>query len=318
MLVIFLGELDAQEIHFSQFNNNQLLINPAYAGHFDGNVRLGASYRSQGASISIPYTTYSGWGDVHVEPKWLNNSSIGLGLCVYNDNAGEGSLQTTSGYFSASLTKGFNRDNSIRATLGFSVGFINRSVDISKLVFDNQWNGTIFDPGIASGEPSGNSLFVPDINVGTIFCWDINDKLHTNVGAAMHHVNRPNLSFYDAENKLDYKFIINGMVKARINDMIQLNPGIYFSNQVDVNEVIIGSNLLFIKEDFRFLTGLWYRLERDIIPHLGLIYHDFILEFSYDINISKLHIASNYRGGIEISLVKTFSYQKNHMGCNEF
>jgi len=319
MFVIFLGEINAQEIHFSQFNNNQLLINPAFAGHFDGNIRIGGSYRSQGASISVPYTTYSAWGDVHLEPEKISNSSIGLGLCIYNDNAGEGSLSTTSGYFTASFTKGFNHDNSFRATLGFSIGFINRSINFSKLVFDNQWNGTIFDPDIASHEPyMGNTLFAPDFNFGGIVCWDINEKLHTNAGVAMHHINKPNLTFYDAENRLEYKLIFHGLVKMRVSDLIQVNPGIYFSNQVDINEVIIGSNLLLIKEDLKLITGLWYRVERDIIPHIGIIYKDFIVEFSYDINVSKLHIASNYRGGLEISIVKTFSTKPNRLGCNEF
>ncbi len=319
VLMVFLGDITAQEIHFSQFANNELLINPAFAGHFYGNIRVGASYRGQGASISVPYTTYSGWGDVHIEPKNINRSSIGLGFCIYNDNAGEGSLQTTSGYFTASFTKGFNHDNSIRAALGFSIGIINRSINFSKLVFDNQWNGTIFDPNIASHEPyTASSIFAPDFNFGGIFCWDINEKFHANAGAAMHHINQPKLTFYDAENRVGFKLVFHGLLKAQINDLLQVNPGIFYSNQVGINEIIIGSNILFVKEDLKLITGLWYRVERDIIPHIGIIYHDFILEFSYDINVSKLHIASNYRGGLEISIIKTFSFKQNRMKCNEF
>src|ERR1041385_2662566 len=41
----------AQDIHFSQFNENPMHINPAYTGMFDGLFRVTMNYRSQWASM---------------------------------------------------------------------------------------------------------------------------------------------------------------------------------------------------------------------------------------------------------------------------
>lgn len=311
--------IHAQEIHFSQITNHQLLINPAYTGHFNGDFRIGTGYRSQGESLSVPYKTFSAWGDYRHEFAKSESSAIGLGLYLYNDNAGEGNLQTASGYLSASFIKGFNADNSFRAALGFSVGVINRTINMPGLVFDTQWNGTIFDPNIANGEPfTGNSLFAPDFNFGGLICWEINENLYTSIGSALYHINKPKLTFYEAENRLEPRLVIHALVKNRINDQLQINPGFYYSAQQGVDVVLFGANLLIIEHDLKFLTGLWYRYERDIIPHLGVIVRDFLIEFSYDVNVSKMHIASNYRGGFEISLVKIFSTKQPGYRCSEF
>jgi len=111
---------------------------------------------------------------------------------------------------------------------------------------------------------------------------------------------------------------LHAMAKQKIGENYQLIPGIYFANQQGVNEILAGTNFLIIQNEMKFITGLWYRFERDIIPHAGIMINGFIAEFSYDINVSKLHIASNYRGGIEISIVKTISVNNGRTKCYGF
>ncbi|HPE58618.1 MAG TPA: PorP/SprF family type IX secretion system membrane protein [Bacteroidales bacterium] len=311
--------LNGQEIHFSQINHPEILINPACTGHFTGNFRIGTGFRSQSKSVSIPYETFTAWGDYLHEFKKPERSSLGLGVFLYDDNAGEGSLHTTSGYITVSVIKGFNQDNSFKAALGFSVGIINRTINISRLVFDSQWNGTFFDPSISSGEPfSGNSLFAPDFNFGGLACWEISKNLQTSIGTSLMHINRPKLTFYEVENRLEHRLIVHGTAKHRINEWLQVNPGFYYSSQQGVDIMMFGANMLIIKENMKFLTGLWYRFERDIIPHLGVMAKNFLIEFSYDVNVSKLHLASNYHGGFEISLITIFSKKPSRYGCSDF
>lgn len=319
LLVLFFFNLNSQEIHFSQILNNPLFLNPASTGLFDGDFRIGTSYRNQGSKISVPYSTYSAWGDAHFEAGNSGNTAFGLGLSFFNDNAGEGSLNTTSGYLNAALIRGFNANNSFRASLGFSIGAINRSVDFSKLVFDNQWNGTVFDPDIGHGENfTSNSIFAPDFNVGGIICWDINDRYRSTFGVSMAHVNKPKLSFYSEGYRLKNKFSFHGLMQIKLNEQIYLLPGACYTIQEFANEAMAGTNLYIVSDSFRFISGLWYRHERDIIPQIGIFMDDFTLQFSYDINISKLHIANNYRGGVEIAIFKTFVTQKKYPGCNVF
>ncbi len=309
----------AQEIHFSQITNHHLLINPANTGHIGSDMRLGSGYRSQGISISSPYITHSAWADMQRDFKNLDKSTIGLGILMYNDIAGESSLRNTSAYASASFVKGFNRYNTIRAALGFSLGMINRSLSLSELFFDSQWNGSFFDPDLPSDESIvNNSIAVPDFNFGSLIFWEINANTFSNFGIALHHINQPNLSFYGNNNRLAPKLVFHAQLKSRLSDKIQIDPGVYYAMQQGVDELVFGSNVLFVKHQLMLLAGLWYRYERDIIPHIGLIYKDFLLEFSYDINVSKLHHATNYRGGFEIAIVKTFYFKKKQNPCDDF
>jgi hypothetical protein len=54
----------AQDIHFTQFDMQPLIINPAFTGMFDGKVRAGAIYRNQWASVTVPYVTFGGYADL--------------------------------------------------------------------------------------------------------------------------------------------------------------------------------------------------------------------------------------------------------------
>lgn len=319
VLLLFIFQLHAQEVHFSQFYNNPLLFNPALAGHFDGSLRLGAAYRNQGAAISVPYTTYSAWGDAHLEPERLQRSAIGTGLHLYNDNAGDGGLSTTSGTFAASFIRSFNGDNTVKAALGFSIGILNRKINFSKLIFDNQWNGTVFDPNVASGEPfTSSSIFAPDFNFGGVVCWKINEKINTNIGLAMHHINRPKLTFYDDENRLEQKIVAHAQVFVQVDETFEIRPAVFFATQQGANELMAGADLFIHRGDVALIAGLWYRLERDIIPSVGININGLVVQFSYDVNVSRLHLASNYRGGMEITLIKTLTLTANKNACHGF
>ena len=47
-----------QDIHWSQFNDNQLYQNPAHTGHFDGDYRFIGNYRDQWRSVTVPFSTF--------------------------------------------------------------------------------------------------------------------------------------------------------------------------------------------------------------------------------------------------------------------
>ena len=47
----------SQDIHWSQFNDNQLFQNPGHAGHFDGDYRFIGNYRDQWRSVTVPFST---------------------------------------------------------------------------------------------------------------------------------------------------------------------------------------------------------------------------------------------------------------------
>ncbi len=325
VIIVFPTDSISQDIHFSQFYNSPGTLNPALTGdisyrEFDENLfRVGGNFKNQGAAISAPYRTYSVFADASVGTQRMKRGQMGFGLLLYNDKAGDGSLQNSSVMLSFAYTQGFNRFNTFRATLGFSVGFINRNVDVTKLVFDNQWDGVVFDPDLSNGENfASNSVFAFNFNFGGLITYKINRSLILKAGAALSHINKPHISFYDADNRINQKFIVHANVNIKAGDNLLIYPGVMYSVQASASELIFGSNFTLTKRDVQLILGIWYRLNRDFVPLAGLKYHRYQLTISYDVNASPLRATSNYQGGIEISLIMVF--QKNYKGipCSDF
>ncbi len=302
----------AQDVHYSQMYNTPLYINPALTGNHECDFRAGANFRQQAASFTVPFETYTAWGDGRLYPGFLSRRSwIGLGGHFYYDNAGDGELKKIQGMGFFSFSQGFNSDNSLYGSLGVGVGVTNRSIDMTKLIFDNQWDpiNLEFNPDLSTGEPlSTNSIFYFDFNLGIMVHQLVSEKLQYEVGASISHINRPQESFFGEPNKVGMKYIVHGDVEWLLSSRILLQPAVYFIFQENVTETNIGANLVFGATSVKLLAGLWTRVGRDIIPTLGIEYSSLNLMFSYDVNISQQHAASNYRGGFEISLVKRFCY----------
>ena len=83
-------KLFAQDPEFTQFYANPLYLNPAMAGTAIC-PRFSLNYRNQWPAISGTYVTYSASYDQHFE-----GIKGGLGILVYDDRAGQGTLNTFS------------------------------------------------------------------------------------------------------------------------------------------------------------------------------------------------------------------------------
>jgi hypothetical protein len=58
-----------------------------------------------------------------------------------------------------------------------------------------------------------------------------------------------------------------------------------------------------------FYLGSWYRLKDAVNPYVGMEINGFTVGLTYDMNVSTLKPASNYRGGMEISVI--YIHRKN-------
>ena len=61
----------AQDIHFSQFNNSPLNLNPAQTGLFNGDWRFVGNLRNQWSSVPVPYRTFSLSTDTTLENDFM-------------------------------------------------------------------------------------------------------------------------------------------------------------------------------------------------------------------------------------------------------
>src|ERR1700744_5202325 len=86
-LALTMHTVDAQDIHFTQFNAAPLIINPAFTGNFDGQYRVAAIYRNQWQSVTVPYVTYGASIDAPLVHDLSVDDYLAGGIQGYKDQA---------------------------------------------------------------------------------------------------------------------------------------------------------------------------------------------------------------------------------------
>jgi type IX secretion system PorP/SprF family membrane protein len=300
----------AQDLHFSQYFNQPLLINPANTGFApDADYRFGVNYRNQWSSlINNPYKTFSAWGDVQLLGNQLENGWLGVGGYLMRDVAGSGSLTATRAAATVAYHQMLSDNNLI--SVGMSAGYTNKSINVGKLTFDNQWNGQFFDVTVPSGE---NFAYTQtgyfDLGAGVNLATFPSDNVHINTGFSLSHINRPSETFF-SNNQADTRLAMratafaNAAIKA--NDHWIVNPNVYVSKMGNVYEVVGGLNANYnLSGDglTQFVGGLYYRGGEAVIPMFGIQWSNLKMILSYDATVSSLKNYNNGRGAYELGFI---------------
>jgi type IX secretion system PorP/SprF family membrane protein len=324
-IVLFFLSLQAsgQDLHFSQYFNAPLLVNPANTGfNPDYSFRVGGNYRSQWANLGTPYNTMSIWGDARVMEDRFENGWLGIGGSIIKDVAGSGSLSKTGAYGSIAYHQMVGYNSLLSG--GFSLGYVQKRVDISKLNFDNQWNGNFFDISIPSNEPFAYSqVGYLDINMGLNYAYFASDNVYLNAGVSIMHVNRPKESFFSSsaiDNSLQRRYTAFANANIKIENLWIINPNIYVSKMGGSWETVLGMNAnrnLSGDGYQQLIVGLYYRNHDALIPMIGYQVNDLKVTLNYDATISTLGNLNGTRGAYEISVIKSgiFTNSTNMIKC---
>lgn len=300
----------AQDLHFSQFMHNPLLLNPANTGfNPDFDYRIGGSYRNQWWGLPVPYKTMSLWGDVQVMRDKFYNGWLGVGGVLLRDVAGAGNLTSTKGYASIAWHQELGANSLLSG--GFNVGFASKRVDFNSFRWENQWNGKFFDSNVPTGEQFAFSqIGYLDMQAGLNYALFPNDNVYLNFGVSAMHLNRPQESFFDgsvADNRVPVRYTGFANASFKLNDQWILNPNIYFSYQAASTEWVAGMMAQYNLGDYgeqQVIGGLYLRPGDAGIAMIGLQWKDTRLSFSYDASTSALRQFNNGNGAIEVSLIK--------------
>ncbi len=320
ILIIFFNlifsALKGQDIHFSQFYAAPLMLNPALTGQFPGDYRAGIQYRDQYRSIPVPYQTFEGFFDTRL-PFGSMKQQFSAGLWILNDQAGDGNLSSNKTFATFSFNQ--NLGNGFWAGVGIGAGFIQKKLDYSALVFDDQWTQSGFDPGVSTAEPAGQQpLKYPDMQAGILISYEADKDRVFYGGISLNHLLKPKESFISSGNRLDFRWTVNAGGHFLINDFLAIDPALIYMNQDKASEWIIGANAAYLPANLpveSLILGLWGRASGDIISSVGADYHRVRLLISYDLNISSLKTVSQYRGGTEMSLL--YTWKRKHPPLQE-
>ncbi len=290
----------AQDIHFSQFYNSPLSLNPVLTGLMDGKVRIGANHRNQWKSFASPYVTSAAYADA----LWSNR--LGTGIWVMKDVAG-GSLSVTKIQLSASYHKLLSDEYLL--SLGFGANWTQKSLDFSELTFDSQISDGGFDRMLPNGEPINGitNLNYFDLQTGLMFAYIPSEDDNIFVGAALFHGLKPKDTFYNSNNELGSRPVLHAGAQKRFNSFY-IRPGLMYMNQKNAQEFVTGLSLGYdfmqssAKKGLIFM-GAWVRMFSAIIPVLGVEYEGIKVSTSYDLNIGAVASSFNTFGGPEISIM---------------
>jgi len=315
LLPVLLGVLSlqawGQDLHFSQYYNAPMLVNPANTGfNPDFDFRAGINYRNQWASVGTPYKTMSAWGDVKLLGNRIENGWVGLGGMLWKDQAGSGSLTGTTGMLSLAYHQMLGYNSLLSG--GFSVGYTQKRIDVTKLTFDDQWNGVFFDANIPTFEPfATNQVSYVDLQAGINYAYFASENFYFNAGVSVMHINTPRETFFDASisnNEISRRYNVFLNASVKVLDTWILNPNIYVSMVGNSREILAGINAnrdLGDNGARQLIMGVYYRNNDAVIPLFGYQINDLKMTFNYDATISSLSKSNLTRGAYEISIVKS-------------
>ena len=315
LLIIILGShsIKAQDPHFTQYYAAPMLMNPALTGFFNGDVRVSGCYRSQWPSIQYPYITGTVSVDANAFKSYIKDGDImGVGFTGLFDKTNNGGLKTNSLSTSFSFHKLLDAQGINRLGIGAMATYNTRLLDYSKLIFGQQLTTQGFDERLPTGESSnGFATNYLDYSVGILYS-AITDVSSFYCGASMYHFNQPTESFNGPEHIIKPRIVANAGGYFNVGELNKFFMSAAYMKSEYSNDLIFG--VAFSKtlsqiadENYNLILGTWYRYNDAFAPYVGIEYKNLRGAISYDVNVSKLQTASNFRGGFELSLSYIFT-----------
>ena len=281
-----------------------LQFTPAQTGIFRGDFRAMGIYRSQWSSVPVSYRTIGLAADKKVWQRGSN--SVGAGILVEQDKAGDAGLSWTQFGFSGSVARALNEENSL--AVGFGFALVQRKFDISGLKFRNQWTGDSYDATLPTKENFNQSSgLAPTLSAGLNWHFE-QDRTRTraDVGFGAFHLNRPAVGFDDSQKDglpIRLAFLANSAVQ--VNESFDIVVFALGQQMRTAREIVFGGGgkLWLMPGQTAVQFTLATRLNDALIPAVQYEFGEWTVGLSYDFNLSKFKSATQRRGGFEIAVV---------------
>lgn len=299
----------AQDIHFTQFYEPSLTLNPSNTGKFDGDWRFNGIFRSQWGAVVRPFVTTAMSYD---QPVNIGKHRFGIGGFYVFDKSGDGRLMMNKVMVSLAYHKNFAGH---LLSLGVQGGFNNKNINFSTLSFPGQYDNLIgsYNTTLANGETfaGANSNYF-DFNLGLGWSKKINPKLSLDAGYSIFHLNSPHESLANLKTNLEMRHVFNASAKYDLNDINYITPNILYMYDKAASNLVLGANynhkmlpnkykMTTVFGGVAFRDGFFRTFDATALV-VGCIVRDFRVGVAYDINLSPLSTATTYRGAFEISI----------------
>jgi len=295
--------LQAQDVHFSQFYYSPFTLNPALTGAIDGTFRFSGIYKNQWSSITSPfvYSTPSISGDVKLFSGGCNNNYLGVGLSLLNDRSGDGALSNLTGMLSIAYHQALDHKGNYHLAVGMQGGIVQKGIDFPKLNFG---------PGINPIPLKYYQISYTDFAAGVALDGVPNKHIRFQIGGSVFHLTTPRETFFaTSDNQVDRRYVVHSSLSLHAGKKLYFFPSAEYQVQNNDNELVYGGNFGFNTNQSvtaipRIIyIGAFNRLHYDVIPTAGIMMKGLQAGLSYDVNISSYQNPDTYgNGGFELAL----------------
>ena len=311
-VILMARNTNAQDLHFSQFALTPTFLNPGTAGTFVGDFRGILNFKEQYSSFNNAYKTYRASYDMPII-KDRRSKKTGAGIDVFQDISGDSKTKITS--VNLSLSQTIELASYSDLSLGVAMGYSQYSANYLDLMWDAQFNGLDYDETLPTQESFfGRSEGFFDFSAGLFYRYFDYYGFPYEIGLAVSHLSTPSIDLTGNLDELPIKITLHGKKEFELqNDRWGAIPMLFIAKQKRAYEINGGllmrcdvglhSQYTGYYKNTTIYFGATIRVGDAIIPQFYInLKEKYTLGLSYDVNISQLNNASQYRGGLEVSL----------------
>ncbi len=295
--------VEAQDMHFTQFYNVPMALNPAYAGKFRGDYRLSAVYRNQWKAANATFATTGFGADMNFRLPNNDKDKIGVGIFAVDDQLGDQTFKNQYINGAVSYLKTLDKKDRHKVGVGIQAGYVMKNLLDNDLRFGNQYVDGVYDPTKPTNEDmSATRMGYFNMNLGAFYDYVVNPNMDLYIGGSLFNVTSPKESVADGSDKrLGSRFSSNIGMNYRINMKWSVLPSFLIMRQTGATDFNVGSAIGYTMlagttNQTTLLVGGWYRIKDAIMPMIGLNYKNMQFGVSYDATTSRLNEIKNYPG----------------------
>lgn len=285
LLVLPLIMVSQNEPHFTQIRSNEIMFNPGAIGNAN-KVNAALLARKQWYGFDGSPTS-----ELFTIDTYLQKIYGGVGLAVYNDKLGYENTVNVKAMYAYPV----QLNSQMLLTLGVGVGFINKRIQGSKLVYQDDFDEYAIENDV--------SKFRPDFSFGG----ELNSSQGYSIGLSAIHLDKSVKGSTTLDNPRHY--FLYGSYVVEVDDNINIIPHLLTKSNLRSYQFELNTIATFDRE--MWWAGLAYRFQDAFaitagvnIEKTGLLDEDLRIGYSYDFGVGGVRSYSS--GSHEIMLIATF------------
>lgn len=300
--------MHGQDIHFTQFYNAPLTLNPGETTNHDADWRVAGIYRNQWRSFGAAFNTIAASFDYQF---LLKKGKLAAGIVMYSDRTnGTDGINSTKIMLSGAYQLPVKKS---RFNFGIQAGLVNKS--LSSNTFPDQFNNDTgyFDGDLTTADAaSGINTMYFDMNLGVVYTLTAK-KFRPEIGFSVYHINFPKENFFGRNNTLKPRPVFSFSGHWQFSTHWSLIPRVLYMYHSGASDFVgglqldyhFGANAMRIKSIY---AGPLLREGFEAAPNAvmiagGIHFKKFELGGAFDLTSSSLNKPTNYRGAFEMSLI---------------